>query len=133
VNCEACHKGGKYAGTPNACFSCHASDYNATNNPNHTAAGFPKSCADCHQASGWKPATFDHDGAFFPIYSGQHRGKWGACNDCHKNAGNYKAFECILCHEHANKAEVDSDHKGESGYVYSSAACYRCHPQGRAE
>jgi hypothetical protein len=63
----------------------------------------------------------------------KHKGKWGSCNDCHKSAGNYKAFECILCHEHSNKAEVDSKHKGESGYVYSSAACYRCHPQGRAE
>lgn len=133
VNCEACHKGGKYAGTSKDCFSCHASDYNATNNPNHGAAGFPRSCQDCHKTSGWRPATFDHDGAFFPIYSGKHKGQWGSCNDCHKNAGNYKAFECILCHEHSNKAEVDSKHKGESGYVYSSAACYRCHPQGRAE
>jgi nitrate/TMAO reductase-like tetraheme cytochrome c subunit len=131
VNCEACHKGGKYAGTSKDCFSCHASDYSGTNNPNHAAAGFPKSCQDCHKTSGWKPATFDHDGAFFPIYSGKHKGKWSACNDCHKNPGNYKAFECIVCH--SNKADLDSKHKGVSGYSYSSTACYRCHPQGRAE
>jgi hypothetical protein len=49
------------------------------------------------------------------------------------SSGNYKAFECILCHEHSNRAEVDSKHRGESGYSYSSAACYRCHPRGVAD
>ena len=45
---------------------------------------------------------------------------------------NYKAFECILCHEHSNKAKVDSDHKGEKGYVYASTSCYQCHRNGSA-
>ena len=27
--------------------------------------------------------------------------------------GNYKAFECILCHEHSNRTKVDADHRGE--------------------
>jgi hypothetical protein len=129
--CESCHRGGKYAGTAKECNACHAADYNGTNNPNHASAGFPRTCQDCHQTSAWRPASFDHDGRFFPIYSGAHKGKWGACSDCHRNAGNYKAFECILCHEHNNKREVDDDHRGVSGYTYSSAACYRCHPRGR--
>ena len=38
-------------------------------------------------------------------------GKWSSCGDCHVNPGNYRAFECILCHEHSNKAKVDSDHR----------------------
>jgi hypothetical protein len=49
------------------------------------------------------------------------------------NPGNYGAFECILCHEHSNRAEVDKDHREVSGYTYSSRACYRCHPRGVAE
>ena len=49
------------------------------------------------------------------------------CADCHINQNNYKAFECILCHEHSNKTKVDNDHKGRTGYSYASAACYQCH------
>ena len=128
VDCTRCHPGGKYAGTPTACYSCHKSNYDGTTNPNHAGAGFPTNCDSCHTTSGWKPATFDHDGRYFPIYSGKHRGKWSSCSDCHKNAGNYKAFECILCH--SNKSKIDSDHKDVKGYTYSSQACYKCHPRG---
>ncbi len=83
-----------------------------------------------HTTAAWRPASFDHDGRYFPIYSGKHRGKWTSCGECHVNSGNYKAFECILCHEHSNKTKVDSDHKGERGYVYASSACYQCHRNG---
>jgi hypothetical protein len=47
------------------------------------------------------------------------------------SSGNFKAFECINCHQH-DKASTDSHHRQVSGYSYSSAACYRCHPRGRA-
>ena len=101
-----------------------------TTNPNHQAAGFPITCESCHTTSAWRPANWDHDGRYFPIYSGKHRGKWSSCTDCHVTAGNYRAFECILCHEHSNRTEVDNKHRGEAGYAYQSAACYRCHPRG---
>jgi len=130
VNCTRCHAGGKYAGTPTACYSCHKSKYDGTSNPNHAAAGFPTNCLSCHTTSAWKPATFDHDSSFFPIYSGKHRGQWTACTDCHKSAGNYKAFECILCHEHSDKLKMDNKHKDVKGYTYNSQACYKCHPRG---
>ena len=133
VDCARCHVGGRYTGTPTDCNSCHQANYAATTNPNHRSAGFPITCQDCHTTTAWRPASFDHDGRYFPIYSGKHRGKWTSCSECHVNAGNYKAFECILCHEHSNKAKVDSDHKGEKGYVYASSACYQCHRNGRAD
>jgi hypothetical protein len=133
VDCAQCHPGGRYTGTPTDCYSCHQPDYNGTTNPNHQAAGFPIQCQSCHNTSAWRPATFNHDGLYFPIYSGRHRGKWSTCGDCHVNPGNYKVFECILCHEHSNRTEVDSKHREVSGYSYSSAACYRCHPRGVAE
>ena len=129
VDCASCHKGGKYAGTPTDCFACHQSSYNATRNPNHSAAGFPTRCTECHTTAGWKPANFNHDGQYFPIYSGKHKGKWSSCADCHVNAGNYRVFECILCHEHRNKAEMDDEHKNKSGYRFQSTACYSCHPR----
>jgi nitrate/TMAO reductase-like tetraheme cytochrome c subunit len=133
VDCTRCHAGGRYAGTPTDCYSCHQGDYSRTTNPNHQAAGFPVQCQSCHTTSAWRPASFDHDGRYFPIYSGKHRGQWSSCGDCHVNPGNYKAFECIFCHAHSNKAKVDGDHKGEKGYVYASSACYQCHRNGRAD
>jgi hypothetical protein len=132
VACATCHPGGRYAGTSTACSSCHQKDYAGTSNPNHQAAAFPTTCETCHTTSAWRPATFDHDGPYFPIYSGKHRGKWSSCSDCHTSPSNYKAFECILCHEHSNRSEVDSKHRGVSGYAYQSAACYRCHSRGSA-
>ena len=107
-----------------------------TTRPRRTpTTGAPASrsqCQSCHTTSAWRPATFDHDGRYFPIYSGKHRGKWTNCNECHVSAGNYKVFECILCHAHSNKAKVDADHKGEKSYVYASSACYQCHRNGSA-
>ncbi len=131
VQCAACHGEGPPARVSAECVSCHRAEYDATTSPPHAGTGFPTSCADCHSTSGWSGATFDHDGRSFPIYSGTHRGKWSACVDCHVSPANYTAFECILCHEHSNRSEVDRDHQGESGYAYNSAACYRCHPDGR--
>ena len=132
VDCAKCHVGGRYTGTPTDCYSCHQAKYAATTNPNHAGAGFPTQCQSCHNTSAWRPATFDHDGRYFPIYSGTHRGKWTSCSECHVNSSNYRAFECVLCHEHSNKKEVDDKHKGVTGYVYASASCYSCHRNGRA-
>ena len=64
----------------------------------------------------------------FPITSGPHGSL--ACFDCHNNAGNRVAFACIDCHEH-RQSEANSEHQGVSGYVWASASCYQCHPNGR--
>jgi hypothetical protein len=130
VSCERCHPGGRYAGTATDCVACHRADYDGTRDPNHAAAGFPTRCDECHNTNGWDGANFDHDGRYFPIYSGKHRGRWSACSECHVNPGSYKNFECIRCHEHSNKSEVDHDHQGVGGYSYQSSACYHCHPRG---
>jgi hypothetical protein len=132
VACASCHVSGPIGPVAAECVSCHRADYDATTDPNHASAGFPTDCASCHGTAGWSGAAFDHDGLFFPIYSGKHRGKWSSCADCHVNPTNYSAFECILCHEHSNRNEVDNKHDGVSGYSYTSSACYRCHPDGRS-
>ena len=127
-NCFLCHEG-NYTNTPTTCFACHTSDYNSANDPNHLAAQFPIDCEACHTENAWEPSTFDHDGQYFPIYSGKHRGEWNSCADCHTTASNYALFSCTDCHEH-NKSEMDSEHQGVNNYVYNSINCYACHPQG---
>ncbi|MEE4286895.1 MAG: hypothetical protein V2I31_12135 [Mariniphaga sp.] len=130
-NCFLCHEG-NYTNTPNSCFGCHSSEYNGTTDPNHSVAQFPTDCVSCHSESAWTPSTFNHDGQYFPIYSGKHSGEWNSCADCHTQATNYSVFSCIACHEH-NRTETDSDHRDVNGYVYTATSCYECHPTGREE
>lgn len=129
--CASCHNG-NYNSTPNTCDGCHMTDYNQTNNPPHASAQFPTNCESCHTQSVWVPSTFNHDGQYFPIYSGKHNGEWNLCADCHTNPSNYSVFSCIDCHEHSNQAEVNNDHNGVPGYAYNSQACYDCHPDGNS-
>ena len=129
TDCNACHKG-DYSNTPNTCFGCHSDDYSGTTNPNHQTSGFSTNCAECHTETSWKPSTFDHDAMYFPIYSGKHRDEWSSCTDCHKDPANYSSFTCIACHEHSNKNDLDDDHQGVSGYIYSATSCFDCHPTG---
>ncbi|MBZ0111750.1 MAG: hypothetical protein K8J08_04750, partial [Thermoanaerobaculia bacterium] len=125
LDCVTCHSDG-YVGTPSDCFSCHQQDYNSTNDPNHASAGFPITCESCHNTVDWNDADFDHS---FPIDSGAHREAWNDCSDCHEAPGNFQIFSCINCHEH-NRPDTDDDHDDVPGYVYQSASCYSCHPDG---
>ncbi|MCF8301719.1 MAG: hypothetical protein K9I94_00485 [Bacteroidales bacterium] len=129
--CNTCH-GGDYNNTPNTCFGCHEEDYNQTTDPNHEAVGFPTDCLSCHTQDSWEPSTFDHDGQYFPIYSGEHNGEWDDCSECHTDPNNYTLFSCIDCHEH-NQQDMDEEHEGVGGYVYESQACYECHPTGEGD
>ncbi|KAF0197546.1 MAG: hypothetical protein FD166_1849 [Bacteroidetes bacterium] len=129
-NCAGCHNG-NYNNTPNTCVGCHLDNYNQTTNPPHASAQFPTECQTCHTENTWTPSTFNHDGQYFPIYSGKHNGEWATCADCHTNASNYAQFSCIDCHEH-NQADMDNEHNGIGGYAYNSPACFACHPTGDA-
>jgi hypothetical protein len=131
LQCTECHANG-YTNTPAECAACHRDAYNQTSDPDHQAAQFPLLCQECHTTTGWSPASWDHDGQYFPIYSGRHREEWDVCSDCHINASNYTLFECIYCHAHT-KNETDSHHREEQGYQYNSQACKTCHPRGEAE
>lgn len=125
--CTACHKNNIYAGTPRDCYPCHQVQYDRTTNPNHRAAGFPTTCEACHRNSdaSFSQGRFTH--TWFPITSGRHAGR--ACSECHTDPNNYKVFTCTTCHD---RASTDARHQGRAGYRYESAACYSCHPTGRA-
>lgn len=128
--CASCHNG-NYSETPNTCAGCHLPDYNQTTNPPHASVQFPTDCMECHNETAWEPSTFNHDGQYFPIYSGEHNGEWGSCAECHTNPSNYAQFSCIDCHEH-NQADMGDKHEGIAGYAYNSPSCFACHPDGSA-
>ena len=134
-DCNACHVPGQpFSNASPSCIGCHQSNYDATTNPNHSLADLSTHCEDCHTtAPGWKPATFtEHDGLFFPIYSGKHNDEWSSCDECHPNASAYSNFTCTNCHEH-NQSEMNGEHNEVSGYLYQDQACYECHPTGEGE
>jgi hypothetical protein len=133
ISCTDCHINGQYTGLPIDCFSCHENDYNGTADPNHSSAGFPVQCEDCHNTNNWDETTWDHDAQYFPIYTGRHSEAWDNCVECHVNPADYGSFECILCHEHSDQADLADKHKEEQDYEYDSQACYSCHPNGVAD
>ena len=130
-DCFRCHSSG-YTNTSTECVSCHLADYNGTTDPNHVTNSFPQDCEQCHTTDpGWSPTTFDHDGLYFPIYSGKHIGEWDNCSTCHFNPSNYSEFSCFYCHsENSTRGKHTKHGSLIDGYVYDSYACYDCHPNG---
>ncbi len=131
TNCESCHsttswQGATFnhAGITSGCVQCHLPDFQSTVNPNHLAAGFPQNCESCHNTNTWTGAVFTHR---FNINSGPHRSF--NCSECHQTPTNYRIVSCTHCHEH-RQAKADDKHSGVPGYVWSSASCLSCHPNG---
>jgi hypothetical protein len=122
VACANCHVNNNYTTLPTDCYSCHKTEYQGTNNPNHVAAGFPTTCALCHTTTNWAGATFNHT-----WFNTNHGGANGVCATCHTNPSDYSIFQCTNCH---TKARTDSEHQGVGGYVYNSVNCYQCHRNG---
>ena len=132
IACQQCHSGPNFSvpynpSNQNDCYACHASDYNRE----HAGSGFPTTCLTCHNTNDWDDASsLNHDAQFFPIYSGEHRGAWNECRDCHTSApASYSVFSCLNCHAH-RRSEMDDEHDDVGGYVYQSNACLSCHPDG---
>ena len=129
--CSICHDDNNYLSASPDCYNCHSENYDNASNPDHKLNSFSKDCSECHTIDpDWTPAEYKvHDDRDFPIYSGKHEGEWSLCIDCHLNPDDYSIFTCIDCHKH-EKTKMDEEHDEESGYVYESQACFKCHPDG---
>lgn len=117
------------------CLSCHEHRQVDMDGLHGSMAGYAynsDACLDCHP-TGDRGSFTDHDNQFFPIFSGAHRNEWTDCTDCHQVPLDRTQFTCLSCHEH-NQSSMDDKHLGEvDGYVYESAACLECHPNGSTE
>jgi hypothetical protein len=115
------------------CLNCHEHVQSLMDPVHQGMTGYAfssPSCLTCHP-DGVAGPYLDHQ-SMFPIYSGAHtQDRWNSCATCHQNPDNRKLFTCFECHAH-NQTQMDSDHRGESGYSYNSAACYDCHTDGRS-
>jgi hypothetical protein len=141
TDCERCHPVTVWGAArfdhriiTEPCASCHLDDYFATQDPDHEAAGFSTDCESCHRPTRWEDGQFvEHDGLFFPIFSGEHRNEWISCSDCHVAPSDFVTFSCLdSCHPHNDEAVTTEKHEDEPGFTYNSNACYACHPDGEA-
>ena len=97
TDCASCHDS-RFAGTPTACFSCHAQDYSTADFPDHQALGFPTDCASCHNEDAWQGAQYDHVASSAFALNGAHA--VAQCTSCHVNnqlVGLPRV--CVGCHE----------------------------------
>ncbi len=126
LNCNECHTGGNFQGLSTDCVSCHISDFQATNSPNHAASGFSTNCKECHSnTNSWQGATFNHPNSF--ALNGGHGGL--DCNDCHVG-GNFQGLstDCVSCHISDFQSTTSPNHAA-SGF---STDCMECHKNTNA-
>jgi hypothetical protein len=126
VDCESCHKGaatGQFQGLSTQCYSCHATEYKGTVNPNHVTTGFPTRCEQCHSTNNWLNAKFDHSSTGFPL-TNAHADPPRVCQDCHINNNyNLTTMACVSCHLKNFQAATNPNHVA-GGF---SQACQQCH------
>ncbi len=121
ASCASCHGDNVFHGKSTECYACHRTNYDATQNPPHTAVGYPTSCATCHNTNGWTGTPFNHDATQFPL-TGAHRAV--TCSDCHGD-GVYKGkpTDCYSCH----KANFDNSADPKHSAAGFSTSCTTCH------
>ncbi|HET9409826.1 MAG TPA: hypothetical protein VFO39_21505 [Candidatus Sulfotelmatobacter sp.] len=126
VDCDSCHKGAansKFETMSTNCYSCHASEFKGTTNPNHLTAGFPTTCNQCHGTDSWLDAKFDHASVGFPL-AGGHAVPPRQCTDCHINSNyNLASTACVTCHLKDFQGTTNPNHVTDS----FPQACAQCH------
>ena len=126
VDCDSCHKNGalsSYKTMPTDCYSCHASDFNGTTNPNHVAGKFSTTCQQCHSFDNWLNAKFDHSSTGFPL-TGMHTVPPRQCVDCHVNNNyNLTVTTCISCHQKDYNGATNPNHV-QLGFAQTCESCH---------
>ncbi len=102
IACDRCHTDNNYSKRLSSdCLSCHSVAIANTAIPAHGTKMKKYSCSDCHTINSWNNVRFRIHDSWFGIYSGQHKGTWTKCTDCHNNDMTYKA-NCRKCHDFDN-------------------------------
>jgi hypothetical protein len=129
IQCAECHDAPASFSTF-TCQSCHAHASDVAAMRHLYVTGFEyvsNACLNCHP-TGWEAPILpaDHSLKYFPIQSGSHDDL--LCRSCHTDPSTAKSFVCIGCHDQATSA---GQHSSTSGYAWTDAGCYGCHPQDK--
>jgi hypothetical protein len=126
-DCNACH-GGFASFSQYDCLGCHAHAEDATDDAHAGVAAYQYTstgCYGCHLTGVTDSTGLDH----FPVQAGTAHAAV-RCAACHTAKGDFKGYSCIDCHDHA-PAQTSAQHAVVAGYAFTTAACYRCHPDGK--
>jgi len=141
VDCEQCHSGGVFRGTPTRCAVCHdvgAGLADTGKDVQHIRT--TNDCDSCHLLSAWAPSRVDHDSVLGDCsfcHNGQtaggrppgHPPSSNRCEECHNTVSWFGArFDhagivsgCVSCHD-----GVTATGK-HPGHPPSSNLCEDCH------
>jgi Cytochrome c7 and related cytochrome c len=145
VDCETCHVGGIFKGTPTTCAGCHSPGRSVvapSKHANHLITNAP--CETCHTNTvSFLGARFDHmgvqpracmtchnGGTFAPGKPAGHALTVASCDTCHRTSAWIPAGydhigvvpgSCINCHNGSVAIGKPSFH------IATSAACDTCH------
>ncbi len=124
--CTSCHTSGVFAGLSHDCYSCHASDYAGTTDPDHTAIGISTTCQNCHNTSTWSGANFSHAGISSGCYS-CHASEYNTTTSPNHNSAGYPT-SCEICHNTNSWSGAVFTHtfRITSG-PHSAFSCQECH------
>ena len=121
------------------CQACHESEF-SLELPAHNDLSPQTDCSSCHAPTRWNQILAINHDVFFPIHSGQHRGEWDACSDCHDQAGNFEVFTCFGsgCHDVGDMDDEhcdgnDCEQRNNLTYPRNGVVptdCLTCHPRG---
>ncbi len=118
LECESCHKGGVFEGTPNTCTECHdGSSLRAQTAKTGQHIPTELACSTCHTTEAWSVARFNHADATQP------------CQSCHNGVSAVgkgpthpsTSKDCQTCHTTTSWSDVRFDHTGITGN------CVSCH------
>ena len=116
LECEQCHPGKQFAGTPSACVECHAE-------PEIHTGFFGWQCQYCHTVDAWRPASLRLH--IFPL---DHGGQGEiACQVCHPSS--YAQHTCYTCHEH-QPDPITASHLQAGITLEQIPNCVGCHTTG---
>jgi hypothetical protein len=100
IDCAECHwdNFSKEENLSPECSSCHGVK-NSNPLPAHKTKFLKFECNACHNISSWTSGiNFRQHDSWGKIYSGEHKGEWDRCIDCHNNDAAYIA-NCSKCHD----------------------------------
>ena len=123
LQCQQCHVGNRFAGTPATCVGCHMNDYMTAKAPNHVAGNFSQDCAGCHTTTTWLNANFDHNTTGFAL-TGAHISL--QCTQCHNaQFGNYNIANgaCANCHMADYNGTTNPSHQ-TAGFPLTCDGCH---------
>ncbi len=119
AQCEECHAGKIYRGTPAECYQCHEE-------PEIHIGVFGQRCEYCHTSEAWSPAMLQKHP--FPINHGLEDSSLQLqCDTCH--GATYYEYTCYNCHDH-QQDEVAQKHTAAGIAEQDIPRCAECHPLG---